>query len=158
MTEENQARVYGMADQANRPPPAAQGMRGENATGAQGGDAEFSHAVALDSGRTVQVTEGNGVAFAEASGKVDRPQVPELEIEFVREEEARPDLRTPILIGALLAGAGAALYVADRWLRERTDRASTDHATGPLVPMEDLPHQQQPALIEKELSPSASRT
>jgi hypothetical protein len=157
MAEENKARVYGMADQANRHPPAAQGMRGENSSSREGGDSGFRHAVTLDTGRTVEVSEGNGVAYAEASGRVERPEREEVEVEFTPEAEERPDFGKPLLIGALLAGAGAALYVAGRWLRERTDRASTDHATGPLVPVQDLPHQQQPTLVDAELTPSASR-
>jgi hypothetical protein len=159
MAEENQVRVYGMADQANRHPPAAQGMRGENSSAPpESSDSEFRHAVTLESGRTVAVSEGNGVAYAEASGKVERPAREELEVEFVPEASQTPDIAKPLLIGALLAGAGAALYVADRWLRQRTDGVATDHATGPLVPVQDLPQQQQPALVDAELSSSASRT
>ena len=159
MAEENQARVYGMADQANRHPPAAQGMRGENSTSpSEGSDSEFRHTVALESGRTVEISEGNGVAYAEASGKIERPQRDELEVQFIPEEPQRTDVSKPLLIGALFAAGGAALYVADRWLRERTERRSKDHTTGPLVPVQDLPHQQQPALVDAELSASASRT
>ena len=157
MAEENQARVYGMADQAHRHPPAAQGMRGENSSSPpESDDAAFSHTVTLEGGRAVAVSEDNGVAFAEASGKVERPEREELEVEFVPEPAERSEIGKPLLIGALLAGAGVALYAADRWLRQRTDRVSINE-TGPLVPVEDLPHRQQTALTDVEFSPSASR-
>lgn len=126
MAEENQARVYGMADQANRHPPAAQGMRGEKATVAESRDEDFSHKVTLDSGRTIEVSEGNGVAYAEASGKVAKLEPQELKVEWVPEPERAPEISKPLLIGALLAAAGVALYAADRWLRERTDGLSSD--------------------------------
>ncbi|HEV2568934.1 hypothetical protein [Sphingomonas sp.] len=155
MAEENNARVYGMADQANRHPPAAQGMRGEKSTGTQGAGPEFSHDVTLESGRRVVVSEGNGVAFAEASGRIPSAEGrDELEVEFIPEgefaEPARPS-QTPLLIGALLAGAGLALYVTDRWLRSRTDREtdvrfgdlSASKQSRELVPVQDLPHRQQ---------------
>ena len=156
MAEENQARVYGMADQANRHPPAAQGTRGEKAS-TRPGDPEFSHAVTLDSGKQVVVSEGNGVAYAEATGRtaVARNRE-ELDVEFIPEEASSRASRTPMLIGALVAGAGAGLYLADRWLRGRTDRPSTDHTTGPLVPMQEIPHR-QPALIDPDPMLSASR-
>jgi hypothetical protein len=175
MTKENQARVYGMADQANRHPPAAQGMRGENSSApAEGSEAEFSHAVTLESGKRVVVSEGNGVAYAEASGRIPAPEVrhepEELEIEFVPSPAERRAPATPLLIGALIAGASAGLYLADRWLRSRTDHRS-DHDTQvrfgdlgderesrALVPVQELPHRQQPTLVETEISASASRT
>ena len=124
MAEEKQARVYGMADQPD--PPATQGLRGETGS-PDGDDSEFRHAVTLDNGRTVAVSEGNGVAYAEASGKVSRPEREELDVEFVPESREAPDISTPLLIGALLAGAGVALYAADRWLRRRTDDPALRH-------------------------------
>ncbi|NNM76534.1 hypothetical protein HJG53_06415 [Sphingomonas sp. ID1715] len=130
MAEENQARVYGMADQANRHPPAAQGMRGENLDRHES-DEEFSHAVTLETGKTVAVSEGNGVAFAEATGRVERPEREELFVEFTPEPSA--DARTPLLIGGLLAVAGVALYAAGRLLAPyaRHPRESGDPGVDP---------------------------
>lgn len=159
MAEET--RVYGMADQANRHPPAAQGVRGEKAsTQPETRHPEFSHSVTLDSGKTVVVSEGNGVAYAEATGRIAKPEPEEMEIKFVPEERRRRSAATPLLLGAVFTGAGAALYFADQWLRRRTERTDRpqDHATGPLVPVQELPHQQQPALIDAEPIASASRT
>jgi hypothetical protein len=175
MTEENKTRVYGMADQANRHPPAAQGMRGENSSAPAESESEFSHTVTLESGRTVAVSEGNGVAYAEASGRIQvakvRQEPEELEIEFVPEAPLdRHGSRTPLLIGALIAGAGAGLYLADRWLRSRTERTpehdtkvrfgdlADERESRALVPVQELPHRQQPVSVEAEISPSASRT
>jgi hypothetical protein len=69
MTQESEARVYGMADQANRHPPAAQGLRGEKAAADETG---YRHEVMLDDGRQVSVAEESGVAFAEATGRAGR--------------------------------------------------------------------------------------
>jgi hypothetical protein len=70
MAEEDQARVYGMPDPANRDPPPAEGMRGEKAEADPQREAlDFSHTVALDDGRTVTVSEGSGVAYAEETGR-----------------------------------------------------------------------------------------
>lgn len=70
MAEESEARVYGMADQANRDPAPAEGMRGaRSSTEEQRLDPELSHQVMLDNGRAVTVSEGSGTAFAEATGR-----------------------------------------------------------------------------------------
>ena len=65
MADENEARIYGMADQANRDPPAAQGSRGERASAGL----DLSRPVALEDGRTVTVSEASGVAHTEATGR-----------------------------------------------------------------------------------------
>jgi len=193
MAEENKPRVYGMADQANRHPPASQGMRGEQAApGPRARDPEFAHMVTLENGKRVPVSEGNGVAFAEASGRIARAEDREIEVEFVpeeREEVAPPPpaqahrrSRKPLLVGAVAAGAAAGIYLIER-LRRSTDTqaapwprpvpmregeasvpvkpettalpVSVSHETGPLVPVQQLPHQ-QPLLAE--ISPAASQT
>jgi hypothetical protein len=69
MAQENEARVYGMADPANRQPPAAQGIRGEKSASDETG---YRHAVTLGDGRQVAVAEESGVAFAEATGRAAR--------------------------------------------------------------------------------------
>ena len=86
---------------------------------------------------------------------------------------ARRRSRKPLLVGAVAAGAAAGIYLIER-LRRSTDTqstpqprpvtaqkedvplpVSTHHETGPLVPVQQLPHQ-QPLLAE--ISPSASQT
>jgi hypothetical protein len=70
MAEESEVRVYGMADQANRDPPAAEGMRGDKASARPSErDPALSHQVALGDGNTVTISEGSGVAFVEATGR-----------------------------------------------------------------------------------------
>lgn len=70
MTDENKARVYGMSDPANREPPAAEGMRGEQATERpRDANPALKRVVALDSGRLVEVREDSGVGWAEAAGR-----------------------------------------------------------------------------------------
>lgn len=169
MAEENTPRVYGMADQDNRDPPPAQGMRGEqSAPGPRANDPEFCHMVTLENGKRVPVAEGNGVAFAEASGRIARPEDRELQVEFVPEETGQSAAvarrsRAPLLIGALTVGAAAGVYLIER-LRRSVDTHITvrptlqpsvpvEHETGPLVPVQQLPHQQP---FVDEISPSAS--
>jgi hypothetical protein len=170
MAEENKPRVYGMADQANRHPPPAQGMRGEQAApGLRARDPEFAHMVTLENGKRVPVSEGNGVAYAEAIGRVARPEDRELEIEFVPEEQEKQAVVAtsqrrsgkPLLIGAMAAGVAAGLYLMERFRlsaesptlgaapRPQTGQSETAlvpvqpvHETGPLVPVQQLPHQQ----------------
>lgn len=188
MAEENTPRVYGMADQANRHPPAAQGMRGEQAAaGPRPRDPEFAHMVTLENGKRVPVSESNGVAYAEASGRIARPEDRELEIDFTPEDDvqvntaspaSRRPSKAPLMIGALTVGAAAGVYLIERLRRsataqpkvtptfrparppapERQETAAVvpaQHETGPLVPVQQLPHQQP---ILDEISPSASRT
>jgi hypothetical protein len=121
MADEIQARVYGMADQANRHPPSAEGLRGEKpSTRPRNRDPQFSHAVRLDSGRTVVVSEGSGVAYAEATGRIGGATTAEdLEVEFTAEPRRS---RLPLILGALAAGGAAGLYLA-----ERRRRASEVH-------------------------------
>ncbi len=154
MSNDNQPRVYGMADQANRDPPASQGMRGER--GAAKGQPEFSHAVTLDTGKRVVVSEGNGVAYAEATGRVARPETTqELEVEFTPEPDpAARHSRKPLLLGLLAIGAGAGIYLFERKRRSEDARPLADHETGPLVPERTLPHQLP---FTSEISPSASQ-
>lgn len=176
MAEENTPRVYGMADQANRDPPSAQGIRGEQAApGPRAHDPEFSHMVTLENGKRVPVSESNGVAYAEASGRVARPEDRELQVEFTPEEEevaAAPrstSSKAPLLIGAVAAAAAAGIYLIERLRRSTTGSVaapvarprpapsgaaatSVEHETGPLVPVQQLPHQQP---FHDEISPKA---
>jgi hypothetical protein len=70
MENENEARVYGMADQANRDPPATAGVRGEQATDRpDAANPALKRVVTLDSGRLVEVREDSGVGWAEAAGR-----------------------------------------------------------------------------------------
>ena len=153
----NEPRVYGMADQANRHPPAQQGLRGERSANSVQ-DPEFSHAVTLDGGKRVVVSEGNGVSYAEATGRVTRPEPPqELEVEFTPEPlpETGHTSRTPLLIGALAVGAAAGLYLV-RKLGGAADRPTPlDLETEPLMKERELPHQLP---FTSEISPSASQT
>jgi hypothetical protein len=150
-----------MADQADRDPPATQGMRGEKSSAGSVGRPEFSHAVTLDNGKRVVVSEGNGVAYAEATGRVARPEpAAELEVSFTPEE---PPVATapshashkPMLIGALAVGAAAGVFLIERLRRASEKDQRPEHATGPLVPVRQLPHQQP---FVAEISPSASQT
>ena len=107
MADENQARVYGMADPANRHPPAAQGMRGEKASTRPGErDPEFSRPVTLEGGNTVTVSEGSGVAFAEATGRAGaKPNVADDEQEWPRGFGSVPALAGLALAAGIIAFA-----------------------------------------------------
>lgn len=133
MAEE--ARVYGMADQANRHPPAAQGMRGENRPERL---PEYAHNVTLGDGRTVTVAQDSGVAYAEATGRAGRGEADELEVEFTPEPSR--DWRWPALFFGLIGLAGG-LYAAERSRRSR-DRIDTHNRDG-LVPVTDVAHRQR---------------
>lgn len=100
--------LYGTADEADRDPPAAQGMRGENRPDEAAG---YAHDLTLGDGRTVTVEQASGVAFAEATGAAGRraPEAPE--IEFA--PDATPDWVWPATFFGLIAFAGI-LYFADR--------------------------------------------
>ncbi len=111
-----QARVYGMADQANRHPPAAQGMRGENRPERL---PEYAHNVTLGDGRTVTVAQDSGVAYAEATGRTGRGGGEELEVEFTPERSR--DWRWPALFFGLIGVAGG-LYAAERARRSGEQR------------------------------------
>jgi hypothetical protein len=71
MAEENEPRVYGMADQANRDPPSAEGLRGEKSTltPQDEGNPALRRRVTLDTGAIVEVREESGVGWAEAVGR-----------------------------------------------------------------------------------------
>jgi len=106
MAEEDQARVYGMPDPANRDPQAAEGLRGEKteADRRRKDDLDFSHTVALDDGRTVTVSEGSGVAYAEETGRAGFAQAKPWRDTKVRDED-RPSMPMPVLpiLGIALA-------------------------------------------------------
>lgn len=105
MADEDQARVYGMPDPANRDPPPAEGMRGEKAEAApRHDDLDFSHTVALDDGRTVTVSEGSGVAYAEETGRAGFAKAKSWRDTEVREEDGPSVPVLPILGIALAAG------------------------------------------------------
>lgn len=137
MAEE--ARVYGMADQANRHPPAAQGMRGENSPERLDG---YEHGVTLGDGRKVMVEEASGVAFAEATGRAGRSADGELEIEFAPEE--RQNIRrVDVPVSTILAAVGVAvgLFLVAR-ARRRPAAGVDTHNNDGLVPVTDVAHRQ----------------
>jgi hypothetical protein len=111
MADEDQARVYGMADPANRDPPPAEGMRGEKAeTAPRHDDPDFSHTVALDDGRTVTVSEGSGVAYAEETGRAGFARAKSWRDTQVRGEVGPSVPVLPILGIALAAGVIALAF------------------------------------------------
>ncbi|HEU4967901.1 hypothetical protein [Sphingomonas sp.] len=114
MADEDQARVYGMADPANRDPPPAEGMRGAKAeTGADNEALDFRHNVTLDDGRTVTVSEGSGVAFAEETGRAGLAEAKPWRDTRVRDEES------PVPLLPILAVAAAAGIIAFAFWRFR---------------------------------------
>lgn len=111
MANESEARVYGMADQANQPPPAAQGVRGEKAA-AGDADADYRHEVTLDGGKQIAVTEDSGVAYAEATGRagLSRRPAPERRVERGREPLSAPN-ELPLMIGLAISVGILALTI-----------------------------------------------
>ena len=105
MADEDQARVYGMADPANRDPRPAEGTRGAKAeTGADREALDFSHDVTLEDGRRVTVSEGSGVAFAEETGRAGLAEAKPWRDTRVRDEDARSVPLLPMLAVAAAAG------------------------------------------------------
>ncbi len=134
MAEET--RVYGMADQANRHPPATQGMRGENRPERV---PDYAHNVTLGDGRTVTVAQDSGVAYAEATGRAGRSSAgDELDVKFT--PDASSDWRWPALFFGLVGLAGG-LYFAERRRRAREWTVDTHDRDG-LVPVTGLAHRQ----------------
>ncbi|MFD1612547.1 hypothetical protein ACFSCW_12120 [Sphingomonas tabacisoli] len=126
MAEQSEARIYGMADQANRDPPPAQGMRGDKASVRAGeGDPALSHQLALGDGNTVTISEGSGVAYAEATGRAGLAG-PKLWLEPVSAEDDEPARVSlwPIAAG-LLVSAGILAFAAWR-MRESRAAANDD--------------------------------
>ena len=120
MADEDQARVYGMADPANRDPPAAEGVRGARAeTGGDRESLDFSHDVALDDGRTVTVSEGSGVSFAEQTGRTGLAEAKPWRDTTVRDEDAAPVTLLPIL--AIAAAAGIIAFALWRFRPQAPD-------------------------------------
>lgn len=107
--DESGARVYGMADGKDQPPPAPQGLRGARATlDPTHGNPALRRHVALDSGRMVELVEDSGVGWAEAEGRAGRAAAaPDAAFQVA---PAPPPRQGPPLwwIGVALAG-GAAL-------------------------------------------------
>lgn len=131
MTQESEARVYGMADQANRHPPAAEGMRGEKSTQQpEDREAGYEHSVMLGGGRQVLVSEDSGVAYAEATGRAGRaPLRSPGPSNLQQPEPARSAFRSnavPLLIGL---AASALIIGVTLWNRR----------AGEEQPSEELP-------------------
>ena len=124
MAEESEARVYGMADPANRHPPAAQGMRGERAT--HGSDDGYQHSVMLGDGREVAVSEDSGVAFAEATGRVKRADRPPSEP--MPQTASAPPAHLPLLLSL----AGAAIVIGVTMWRLRSAAPHQEQASDDL--------------------------
>lgn len=120
MADENDVRVYGMADQANRDPAPAEGMRGaRSSTQPRRVDPDLSHQVRLDTGSTVTVSEGSGVAFAESTGRAGLAE-PKPWLEPVAHEEPMSRSFDPVpLIAGLSVAIGIIAFTAWRMRRDR---------------------------------------
>jgi hypothetical protein len=137
MTQQSEARVYGMSDQANRHPPAAQGMRGEKAAADETG---YRHEIMLDNGKQVGVAEESGVAFAEATGRAgrSRPAKPtNAEMEPPHKPVAVANA-LPLIIGlavsaVILALTGWQLRSAKQGKRARQDGVASGGDVGDAV-------------------------
>ena len=106
MADKGEPRVYGMADQANRDPPAAEGLRGEKPSARpREREPDLSHKVTLGDGNTVTVSEGSGVAWAEATGRAGLAE-PKPWLEPAPEEEPPMRFSAAPLIAGLAIGAG----------------------------------------------------
>ncbi len=68
MADSDKPRIYGSADPDNRQPPAEQGLRGEQGTPEPARD-DLTHDEILPDGRSVEIAEQSGPAFAEVTGK-----------------------------------------------------------------------------------------
>lgn len=118
MADENELHVYGMADQGNRPPPAAQGMRGAKAsTRPRERDPDFSHPLVLDNGKAVEVSEGSGVSFAEATGRAGFAS--DTQRSAAADQRPGNSNAAPMLIGLALAFGIAAGAATRAWLLRR---------------------------------------
>ena len=73
----NGPHIYGFPDEANRTPPPDQGLRGEQ--GAPLGSSDHLKRTAVSEGRTFEVEEQSGTAFAETGGSAARPDADETE-------------------------------------------------------------------------------
>ena len=130
MADQNEARIYGMADQANRPPPPTQGMRGEKAT-ARPGDPDLSHPVTLRDGRTVTVSEGSGVAFTEATGRAGSAAHAETESRAAAAPRRRS--KVPLVLAGLAAGIAGGAWLARRLVsRQAAKNWPLDRGDDPL--------------------------
>lgn len=109
MADENEARVYGMADQANRFPPAAEGLRGEQTTTRpDAANPALKRLVTLDSGRMVELREDSGVGWAEAEGRAGLVDQGDATLEPpASSPRRRPGLGLMLLALASGAAAGA---------------------------------------------------
>ena len=127
MSDENEARVYGMADQANRDPPAAQGLRGEQpTTRPDRANPALKRVVTLDSGRLVELREDSGVGWAEAEGRAglaDQGEIrPDLPPSPAPSRGAGIGLMLLALAGGLAAGALASRAGRTQRARDPRDR------------------------------------
>lgn len=122
MAEQSEARVYGMADQANRDPPPAEGMRSDKTSlRPEQRDPALSHQVVLGDGNTVTISEGSGVAYAEATGRAGLVG-PKLWLDPVPTEDEAPARVSPWpIVAGLLMSAGVVAFAA--W-RMRDSRAA----------------------------------
>ena len=138
MAQDNDTRVYGMADQDNREPPATQGLRGERTP--DEGAPELERLVALGDGDVVRIEEESGVGFAEETGRAGlvEPTRAWIEPEPQREPDAETRAvaappRYAVLYGWLTAAVGllvAAVAIRSRQQRQRTVQrgvAPADH-------------------------------
>jgi hypothetical protein len=117
--------IYGAADEADRDPPAAQGIRGENRSDETSG---YAHDLTLGDGRKVTVEQASGVAFAEATGAAGRREPDGPEVELV--PDATPEWLWPAAFFGLIALAGG-LYFAER---RRRPAVRFDQRSGEISP------------------------
>lgn len=126
MAEENDARVYGMADQANRFPSPSEGFRGEqSSTRPDSANPALKRLVTLDSGRLVELREDSGVGWAEADGRAGLADQGDVRFDTpAPRQQSRSGL--PLLLLALLGGlaAGALASRTGRAARGRDPRAA----------------------------------
>lgn len=109
MADENEPRVYGLPDGAGR--ESAEGLRGARATSRpRHRDPSLSHIVPLETGRTVVLREGSGVAYAEATGRAGLAE-PKAWRDTSCNEETRAHRRVavPVLAGLAVATGIATL-------------------------------------------------
>ncbi|GAO38124.1 hypothetical protein SCH01S_04_00080 [Sphingomonas changbaiensis NBRC 104936] len=121
MADETQARVYGMPDPANRDPVAPEGMRGDRVeVEPRRRDPDLSHKVMLETGNTVTLDEGSGVAYAEATGRAGLAEAKPWRDTRVEDEPGTGTSAIPLLAGLAIA-AGVVAFALWRYRDHRPD-------------------------------------
>ena len=68
MTDDDRARIYGAPDPDDQPPPAEQGLRGEQRP-PKPLRTDLDHTERMPDGHSVTIEEQSGTAFAEVTGE-----------------------------------------------------------------------------------------